>query len=284
MNAFNRIVVIVLLLLLAALAVALLLTPYELVRIALTNLEAFQELLLYAENLYLWYVGVLAAFLVLLLVLLYLEIRRTRKKSALIRSEGGGRARIGVDSVMHSLEYRIDELPGIRDVRPHIISRGKDVRVIVDLRTSPTVNVPDVAQQIVDLAHEIVEGQLGVKIRGRVEINVSHEPFPRGTLAPGAASAQWGEAATAAPRRREEPQPARREPTVVQARPEPARPRAGAAPIETPATGWGEPTIEQAAPAVLDVLADEGEFDLEARDLDVLQETDESRPEKPDQA
>jgi hypothetical protein len=275
MNAFNKVVIIALLLLFAALTVALLLAPYEVVRISVTNLEALQEFLLYAEDLYLWYVAVLAAFLVLLLVLLYLEIRRTRKKSVLIRSESGGRARIGVDSVVHSLEYRIDELPGIRDVRPRIVSTGKDVRVIVDLRTSPTVNVPNVTQQIVDLAHEIVEGQLGVKIRGKVEVNVAHEPFPRGTLAPGAAQAQWSE--PAAPARREEPQAAK---PAAQPRPEPVRPRVETTLTEMPpVTGWVEPTIERKSPVDLDTPGAEDEFDLKPQDLDAAGETDESEAE-----
>jgi hypothetical protein len=269
MNTFNRVVIIILLLLFAALAVALLLTPYELIRIATTNLEALQEFLLYSEGIYIWYVGILAAFLVLLLVVLYLEIRRTRKKSVLISAESGGKARIGVDSVMHSLEYRIDELPGIRDVRPRIISRGRDVRVIVDLRTSPTVNVPEVTQQIVDLAHEIVEGQLGVRIRGKVEVNVAHEPFPRGTLAPGAAQTQWREPA---PARREEPQPARStgEP---EPQPEPSSSE-GAQP-----TQWVKPEVVEEPRSALEESDIEQEFDLEPRDADLAQE-DESDEKK----
>jgi len=134
-----------------------------------------------------YYLGGVGAAALILLVLLILEIRKTRKKAVRIRTEGNGRARIGVDSVMQSLAYRIDELPGVRDAKPRVTSRGNDVDIAIDLHTSPTVNVPGVTAQIVNLAHEIIETQLGVKIHGKVQVNVAHEPFPRGTMAPAAA-------------------------------------------------------------------------------------------------
>ncbi len=284
MNTFNRIVMIILLLVLAAVTVALLLAPYEAVRIAITSLEALQEFLLYSEGLYLWYVGILAAFLVVLLVLLYLELRRTRQKTVLIRAEGAGKVRIGVDSVMHSLEYRIDELPGIRDVRPRIISRGKDVQVIIDLRTSPTVNIPQVTQQIVDLAHEIVEEQLGVKIRGKVEINVAHEPFPRGTLAPGVAQPQWTE--PVAPARTEQPAHAdaspRGEPAVearAKAQPKEQPPKAQPATQRHEPTQWVTPEVVQEPPVAMDVIKGKDEFDLQPRERDIMQGADQAEEE-----
>lgn len=193
MNIFNRVVLVLILLAKISLAVLLLVFPYQALQTAITVLEGLHEYLVQAQGAFLWYVVVVGAGLILFLALLYMELRRPRKKSALIRTASGGKARIGVDSIQQSLEYRIEELPGIRDVRPRIISYGKDVRVLVDLHTSPTVNVPTVVQQIVDLAQEIVEAQLGLKIRGKVEINVAHEPFPRGTLAPGVSSAPAAE-------------------------------------------------------------------------------------------
>ncbi|MBC7236858.1 MAG: hypothetical protein H5T69_13545 [Chloroflexi bacterium] len=80
------------------------------------------------------------------------------------------------------MEYRIDELPGVRSANTHIVSRGRDVDVAIDLDTSPSVNIPVLTDQIVNLAHEIVEKQLGVKIHGKVNIRVRHEPYPRGTM------------------------------------------------------------------------------------------------------
>jgi len=187
MNVFNRIVMILLILGLLALCVVMLVEPQAAVETAiylLSNLQASGYIS--GGGLDTYYVVGVAIAVVVLLMLLFLEVRRGRKKSVRIKTEGNGQARIGVDSVVQSLVYRIDELPGVRDAKAHITSRGNDVAVVVDLHTSPTVNVPAVTGQVVKLAHEIIEAQLGVKIHGKVQVNVAHEPFPRGTMAPGA--------------------------------------------------------------------------------------------------
>ncbi len=184
MNVFNRIVMVLLILGLLGLAALLLINPLSVLQTGADALSRAQDSVLFSDanwNIY-YMVGVGVVALVLL-ILLILEVRRTRKKSVRIKTEGDGKARIGVESVTQSLAYRIDELPGVRDAKPRITSRGKDVSVAIDLHTSPTVNVPAVTGDIVKLAHEIIETQLGVKIHGQVEVNVAHEPFPRGTMA-----------------------------------------------------------------------------------------------------
>jgi hypothetical protein len=187
MNVFNRIVMVLLILGTLALAAVMIINPQSTIEIAATGLTNAQESAVFSEasqNTY-FVVGT-AVIALLLFILLILEVRKTRKKSVRIKTDGNGKARIGVDSVVQSLAYRIDELPGVRDAKAKVTSRGNDVTVAVDLNTSPTVNVPSVTAQIVRLAHEIIETQLGVKIHGKVEVNVAHEPFPRGTMAPGA--------------------------------------------------------------------------------------------------
>jgi len=185
MNVFNRIVMVLLILGLLVLAVLLLVNPQSVLQVGADTLTRAQESIVFSDSNWNMYyrvaVGVVA---LVLLILLILEIRRTHKKSVRIKTEGNGKARIGVESLTQSLAYRIDELPGVREAKPRITSRGKDVSVAIDLHTSPTVNVPAVTGDIVKLAHEIIETQLGVKIHGQVEVNVAHEPFPRGTMAP----------------------------------------------------------------------------------------------------
>lgn len=206
MNVFNRIVMILLILFGLAAAVALAVFNVAAFDIMRQYVDAIQQSL-FIDQYYMIYLAVLAVKALLLLLLLVLEVRRPRQKTVRIRTKGGGKARLGVDSVMQSLEFRIDELAGVRKVHPRIISRGRDVEVTIDLDTSPSVNVPVLTDQIIDLCHDIVEGQLGVKIRGKVVVNVKHEPYPRGTMPP---TGPLGEAAiattpTLAERRRTKP-------------------------------------------------------------------------------
>jgi hypothetical protein len=120
--------------------------------------------------------------LLILLILFVLEVRRPRRKTVRILTQNGGHAHLEVSSVAQSLEYRVDELAGVRQVKTRITSRGKDVDVALDLDTSPSVNIPVLTDQITALCHDIVEGQLGIRIHSRPIINIKHAPYPRGTM------------------------------------------------------------------------------------------------------
>lgn len=183
MNVFNRIVMVLLILGLLALSAVMFFTPQIAMDNTVAAISGLRDSALFESGQNTMYLAGVAVIALVLFILLILEIRKSRQKSVRIKTEGNGKARIGVDSVVQSLAYRIDELPGVRDAKARVTSRGNDVAVAVDLHTSPTVNVPAVTAQIVNLAHEIIETQLGVKIHGKVEVNVAHEPFPRGTMA-----------------------------------------------------------------------------------------------------
>lgn len=183
MNVFNRIIMIVCILVSLAVVALVMRDPLWAIDMARTGLDAF-ELAVFSEQSYYIFLAATGFYELVLVILFWLEVRRTKRKTVRIKTRGGGKAQLGVQSVAESLEYRIDELAGVRKVEPHIVSRGRDVQVRIDLDTSPSVNIPVLTDQIMDLCHDIVVGQLGVKIHGKVVINVRHEPYPRGTMAP----------------------------------------------------------------------------------------------------
>ena len=181
MRVFNRIVMIIGILLLLFVALVLMIRPLEAVDWLRMGLNYLEESIFDATffNIYL---AVLAGIVLLLLILLWLEIRRPRRKTVRIKTQGGGTAELSTQSVAQSLEYRIDELAGVRNVETHVKSRGRNVEIDIDLDTSPSVNIPVLTDQVMDLAREIVEKQLGVPIHGGVNLRVRHEPYPRGTM------------------------------------------------------------------------------------------------------
>ncbi len=248
MNVFNRIVMCILILLSLAAAVFLFATHVYGLETIGNAVNALRDALYADPMIFYAFLAATGLWAVLMIVLFILEVRRPRRKFVRIRTKSGGKAQLGVESVMQSLEYRIDELAGVRKVHPRIISHGRDVEVIVDLDTSPSVNVPVLTDQVVDLCHSIVEEQLGVKIRGKVVVNVRHEPYPRGTMPP---TGPLGEAAIATT------------PTLTQARPRPA-PTARPAPAPTvePVTAAPEepaPALEPEEPAEEETLPAQGE-------------------------
>jgi len=180
-NVFNRIVMVIVILALLFLVLFVMIRPLDAVAIARANLDYFEQGL-FDNQFFLWFLIVLGVAEFILLVLFYLELKQRRRKTVRVKTKAGGNAQLGVQSVAESLEYRIDELAGVRQVRPRIISRGRDVEVAVDLDTSPSVNIPVLTDQITELCRDIVTRQLGVKIKGKVKINVKHEPYPKGTM------------------------------------------------------------------------------------------------------
>jgi hypothetical protein len=181
MNVFNRIVVIILVLILAVAAIGLALRPLEAVALGRGVLSSLEQGI-FQDQFYLIFLASCIAVVVLALIILWLEIRSPRRKSVRVKTKGAGNAQLGVESVAQSLAYRVDEIAGVREVQPHIVSHGKDLEVALDIHTSPTVNIPMVSDQIVKLCHDIIEEQLGLKLHGKVRLNITHEPFPRGTM------------------------------------------------------------------------------------------------------
>ena len=181
MNIFNRIVMILLILLLLALVILIMILPVTVGDVALGGVATFQELIQSYQffTIMLLFCGLLIIFL---LLLLWLELRRPQIKTVRLNLAKDGDVQLGVQSVAQSLEYRIDELAGVRKVETQVLSHGRDVTVKLNLDTSPAVDVPALSEQVVELARRIVEEQLGLRIRGKVHINIRHEPYPRGTM------------------------------------------------------------------------------------------------------
>ena len=181
MNVFNRIVMILSILAWIALVVFAMLDPMSVIWFARDNWAYWQESIADEVTFY-YFVGGAGILLFVLLILLWLEIRHRRYKTVRIRGKGRGTGELSIDSVVQSLEYRVDELLGVRKVRPRVTSRGKDVVVALDLDTSPTVNIPLLTEQVVKLCQDVVEGHLGLILHVKVRVNITHEPYARDAL------------------------------------------------------------------------------------------------------
>jgi hypothetical protein len=183
MNVFNRIVVIVAILVGLSLLMLALTFPVSVIQFA-QGAKEWVDIVAQGMLDRVYYTSFVIAsvvVIVILLLLLWMEVRRPRSRMVRIRSKGNGDAHLSIQSVVQGLEYRIDELPGVRKVQPRIVSRGGDVEVTLQLDTSPTVNNARLAEQVAALCQQIIETQLGLKLRGRVRLSIYHEPYPQGT-------------------------------------------------------------------------------------------------------
>lgn len=167
MNVFNRAVVILEILLLIVLLIVSAVFPTEVLDRLLYTLDLARSALV-SGGLATYVFFLLAAIvLVLLLVaLLWLELRPAPKKAVAVRNVSGTKADMSTASVEQSLQYRIGEIAEVLKVKPIVRGSRGGVKVAIDLETTPDIDVPAKAAEVAQAAREVVEGKMGLKVAG----------------------------------------------------------------------------------------------------------------------
>jgi uncharacterized alkaline shock family protein YloU len=183
MNAFNRVVVILLILAIIVLTAVFVIVPKQMLDLAAqfftsmsqwTDAWMTQQWALYAAG----RVIIGGAIVLLCLILLWMELRRPRKKTIRTQKVAGGEAHIAVDSVAQRLAYNIDQLPDVVKVSPRITGRSKGVDVDLLLETSPEIDIPMKTEEVLQVTREVIEDQMGLKL-GKVQVKIKHAPYPK---------------------------------------------------------------------------------------------------------
>ena len=183
MNVFNRLVVILLLLLIIIATVPIMAFPKDSFWLAT---EIFDGLRQDSAN----YIGgpdklgfaagrviVGGAVVILCLILLWLEIRRPRKRTIRTQKLAGGEAHITVASIEQRLAYNIDQLPDVVKVTPHISGKSRGVDIDLLLETSPDIDVPMKTEEVLEVTREVIGERMGLKL-GKVQVKIKHAPYP----------------------------------------------------------------------------------------------------------
>ena len=183
MNVFNRLIVILLLFALIVLTVIFVIQPGW----SLGLVEAFVEwlhqgVLDYMDTDALFFAGgrvvIGGAIIIVCLLIVWLELRRPRKKTIRAQKMAGGEARIATESVEQRLAYNIDQLPDVIKVSPHIIGKSRGVDLDLLLETSPEIDVPMKTEEVMQVAREVIVERMGLKL-GKVQVRIKHAPYPK---------------------------------------------------------------------------------------------------------
>jgi preprotein translocase subunit SecG len=118
------------------------------------------------------------ALVILCLVLLWLELRRPRKKTVRVQKVAGGEAHIAVDSISQRLAYNIDQLPDVITVTPRITARSRGLDVELMLETTPDIEVPMKTEEVLEVTREVIVERMGLKL-GKVQVKIKHAPYPK---------------------------------------------------------------------------------------------------------
>jgi len=176
MNIFNRIAIVLLLISLILVSAAVIVLPKQAISVAS---NAIQALDVYASTFqgWLFMTLALAAIILLCIVLLWLEFRRTAPRTVRVEKITGGQARVAVESVAQRLQYNLDQLPQVLSVKPRIAARGKRVDITLDVETTQDVNIPVKTEEIGQITRSVIQEQMGLKL-GRLVVAVRHTSVP----------------------------------------------------------------------------------------------------------
>ncbi|MBU0494522.1 MAG: alkaline shock response membrane anchor protein AmaP [Chloroflexi bacterium] len=119
-----------------------------------------------------------------LLLLLLAEALPRRKKTIKVQMVEGGEARLHVESIIQRLRYEVDRLPDITDVRAKVQSKGgKGIDVHLEVKTSPTVSIPNKTEELMALIREQVENRMGIRLN-KVTVDIKHSPYAKSEYRP----------------------------------------------------------------------------------------------------
>lgn len=184
MNVFNKLVVIILLLVLLALSLLLALFPVQTLQSMSAGLQqaatwvqslAANQPLLYA----LARVALAVLGIVVVLPLLWQQLKRRRPRAVRVVTESGSAASVTTDSVARRLAWHIDQLADVVAVEPHVSGSGKLVNVRLDVQTRPEIDVPMKTDEIVAVAREVITERMGLQL-GKVQVHIDHAPYTDG--------------------------------------------------------------------------------------------------------
>jgi hypothetical protein len=118
------------------------------------------------------------ALVLICLFLLWLELRRPRKKTIKVQKVAGGEAHVTIDSISQRLAYNIDQLPDVIKVSPQITSRARGMDIVLVLETTPDIDIPMKTEEVLQVTREVVVERMGLKL-GKVQVQIKHAPYPR---------------------------------------------------------------------------------------------------------
>lgn len=191
MNTVNRVLIVILLLVAVVLCSVLLVVPVQVLDVVAREAAGWAELLNRFEPYSVeWFVrvslGVLFALTldIIFVLLIILEVRRPAAKAIRVEQTAGGEVLIGVASIADRLRYEVDQLSGVLRTKPKVSAKRHGVVVELDVEMAAEIDVPEKAEQVVEVARQVVEERMGLKLASPPKVNLRVVSYPRGPRVP----------------------------------------------------------------------------------------------------
>ncbi len=181
MKVFNRAWVILDIVLLIIVLIIAAVVPYTVLeRLLYTIQQAQSALQLDWPRSYIIFLVVDIVLIFLFLLLLWLEIRPQTKKTITVRGRDGTEAEVSTASVAQSLQYHIAEISDVSRARATVRGIRTGVDIVLDLETTPEIDIPSKMDEISQAARNLIEGKMGLHV-ARIRVNVKQAPYGKVT-------------------------------------------------------------------------------------------------------
>jgi len=177
MNIFNRVVVVLEVLLLIILLIIAAVVPNTVLERLLYTMQQLQSALQVRWPMsYVLFLVVAIVLILLLVLLLWLELRPQGRKTVTVRTDSGTQAEVSTSSVEQSLQHRISEIADVLKVRPVVRGKRGGVDIVIDLETTPEIDIPTKMDEVSQVARELIESKMGLRITN-VKVRVRQAPY-----------------------------------------------------------------------------------------------------------
>lgn len=116
------------------------------------------------------------AAVLLFSILFWLEVWGMRKRGVRIRTADGGSAELDTASISRRLEWHLEQVAEVNNVIPTVRAKGGAVDVRLEIEVTPEVDIPMKTDEVVALARDVVEEDIGLKL-GKLDIHMRCAPF-----------------------------------------------------------------------------------------------------------
>jgi hypothetical protein len=183
MNALNRIIAFLIFLIAFIALVFLAIAPFQALTWLGSQLEEMNRwaMAYQSDNPLFFTLGRVAlgaiAFLIVIPLMLAELPRGKKEKTVKLKTEQG-EVQVTAESIAKRLAWHLDQLADVMDVSPTVEPRGDKVHVVLDVETSPEIDVPMKTEEIMLVTREVIEKDMGLKL-GKLRVNIRHASYPQ---------------------------------------------------------------------------------------------------------
>ena len=175
MNLFNRLFTIVTLVVLAIVGTATLITPDQVLLFITSTANSIHGGLLGgvtdAARIAIRIVIALI-FVAVILILMWLEIRRPRSRHVEVAKTSGGQIRIHTADVEERIQQQVDAISGIISARVHVSEKDRAVIAKLDVEAAPGTDLVGKGEEVAAVTRIAVQDQLGLKLKDRPLVTI----------------------------------------------------------------------------------------------------------------